>query len=48
MDLQVPAYFLHLLQICLTSLQEFKQRQQKPVQKKGNNKKHHVFEAHPF
>lgn len=46
-DLHFPASFLHLLQICFTSLQEFKHRQQNPVQKNGSNKKHQVLEAHP-
>jgi hypothetical protein len=47
LDLQTPTSFLHLLQKCLTSLQEFKHRQQQPVHKKGNSKKHQVLEAHP-
>ena len=47
LDLHVPASLRHLLQMCLTSLQEFKQRQHSPVQKQGNNKMHQAQEADP-
>ena len=47
LDLQIPISFLQLLHERLTSLQELRQRQQKPVQKNGSKRKHQVLDAQP-
>lgn len=46
-DLHVPRSAPHFVQECLTSLHEFKHKQQNPVHKKGINKVHHILEAIP-
>ena len=48
LDLLSPTFSWQLPHLCSTSLQEFRQRQQAPVHRKGSNTKHHAFDAHPL
>ena len=46
-DLLAPTGWWHEEHLCYTSLQEFRQRQQKPEQRNGKRSTHQVLEAHP-